>query len=362
MLRSSKTIKGTDGPVFENILMPRRIVVDSTAVDPLEYEGSADDDLYTIPAGTVMVPVSASNGAYIALQRSPYASKTESGGNTLIVVDDASPFRLADTIRYRDVSDDYTVVAIGAITAIDYDTQTLTVAGSVATAIAADDPVEVSYLDADMVILEDSVCVQDGNDTLHDTVAVGVIGGQVEASKLNMVGDWDELLALEMPHIDFIPVEPGTGTNRDASVAAGELDDDITYREAVTDVTTGDITATIATRAVAIAHGAGVISNAGFRLANTGADGTDDLAAELDVTINGTTIFTTKPVITDSATDGADTFAAATGVTPGVIDAAANIVADGDVIAYVWTLTRTTPEDEVADLLVFAEVEYKAGS
>jgi hypothetical protein len=42
----------------------------------------------------------------------------------------------------------------------------------------------------------------------------------------------------------------------------------------------------------------------------------------------------------------------------GVLDAAKVAVALGDIITFVGTLTRTTPEDEVADVTAICEISY----
>jgi len=119
----------------------------------------------------------------------------------------------------------------------------------------------------------------------------------------------------------------------------------------------GDLTASVNV-VVGYARAAGVISVAGFTLAETGADGTDALSLEGDFQIGGVTIHTVKPALDATAADGADTFTAGTGVTVGTIDAAANIVALNDPITFVGTLTRTTPETEMADLTLWCEVAY----
>lgn len=126
----------------------------------------------------------------------------------------------------------------------------------------------------------------------------------------------------------------------------------------LTDFVRGDIVAAPSDRLVGVASSDGTIALAGFSLGNTGADGTDDLSFELDVLINGVSIFTTPPALTKAAADGADTFTAGAGVTVGVIDAAANIVAAGDLITVAYTLDRTTPEDEIADLDTVINVAY----
>ena len=114
----------------------------------------------------------------------------------------------------------------------------------------------------------------------------------------------------------------------------------------------GDITANDLANWFLSAPLAGKVLDVGIRAANTGGDGTDDLAIAGDVNIGGTTCMTTLPALTDSATDGVDTFEAATGVTIGVVNPAANDFDRGDELTWDLDLTRTTPEDEMADVTV----------
>lgn len=147
----------------------------------------------------------------------------------------------------------------------------------------------------------------------------------------------------------------------DGSVDPEHLAATVTYKVSLQDFVRGDFTAAPSTRDIGFGIGAGVIVKAGFSLQNTGADGSDPLDLEMDVKIGATSIFTTKPKLEDAATDGVDTFTAGTGVTVGVIDAAEDDVAAGDQISIEWALTRTTPEDEMADLCAEVVVAYKAG-
>jgi len=133
---------------------------------------------------------------------------------------------------------------------------------------------------------------------------------------------------------------------------------ELTYRVPLRVSVAGDITSNIAATLIDVAHGAGRIVRAGMVLGNTGADGTDALSAELDVLVDGTTVFSTKPALAKTAADGASTLTAGTGVTVGVVNAAADDVAANSKVTYTLTLTRTTPEDEVADLFVVVDVEY----
>lgn len=152
----------------------------------------------------------------------------------------------------------------------------------------------------------------------------------------------------------------------DAKIADGAVDSEhlaatVTYKVALQDFVRGDFTAAPSTRDIGFGIGEGVIVKAGFSLQNTGADGTDPLDLEMDVKIGATSIFTTKPKLEDGAADGSDTFTAGAGITVGVIDTTKADVAANDQISIEWTLTRTTPEDEMADLFAEVVVAYKAG-
>jgi hypothetical protein len=124
----------------------------------------------------------------------------------------------------------------------------------------------------------------------------------------------------------------------------------------------GNVTASISSTVCAIAVAAGKITEAGLHLVTAGADGTDPLSYELDVLINGTTIFSTKPKLNyyTGAVAGANanTFVAGTGITVGVINAAANTVAIGNRVTYTLTRTATTPDTEAADAFMQGEIEY----
>jgi len=247
MLRTENALIGSEGFPWGSILLRRsNMVVDASAYNPLQFEGTASDDDYLIPAGTHMVPGSGLNGRYIQVQRALAVSMANANADTQIIVEDASPFRVGDTCRYRDANDDYAVAAIGVITAIDYATNELEFAGVVAAGLVADDVVEVAYNDADQVLLEAGVQVQDPNGNLVSKSASGVIAGQVSMAALHIVGDWDVLLAQEMTGMDFVPVEPGTGkspsavigttTIADKAVTTAKLDDDAVTGDQIADL------------------------------------------------------------------------------------------------------------------------------
>lgn len=193
----------------------------------------------------------------------------------------------------------------------------------------------------------DVLSVADANGEV-DTVSSApahIIGEAMEAA--GKAGVYVEMLVTR----EFVP----------DSIAPAALTAATTYAQQITHNVSGDLTASITAIGIGFARGAGTIDRAGFSLQNMGADGSDALSAELDILINGVSIFTTKPALAKNAADGASTFASGTGVTVGVIDEAANIVAAGDKITATWTLTRTSPEDEMADLCISADLKYKVG-
>lgn len=155
----------------------------------------------------------------------------------------------------------------------------------------------------------------------------------------------------------------GTLAVKALGVTPAQLSAAATSKTAIHERVSGDLTASVDATLSHIARTAGTIADAGLRLGNTGADAANPLSLELDVLINGTSIFTTKPAITKAAADAASTWAAATGVTPGVIDATKNILAAGDLVTYSLTLTRTaSPTDEMADAFVQYEIARKVGA
>lgn len=94
-----------------------------------------------------------------------------------------------------------------------------------------------------------------------------------------------------------------------------------------------------------------------FSVLHAGKDDSNDLQLELDIQINGTTCFTTKPVIAhvSGEADAQKTTVVSgdTGVTVGVLDGDAVAVSPGDIITGILTLTRTaSPTTEMADVAV----------
>ena len=183
-----------------------------------------------------------------------------------------------------------------------------------------------------------------------DTVSgtVNIIGVALEAA-----GKADVLVEMFLRPADAI-----------ATVSAAACEATVTERQTQIERTSGDIVASVAATIIdPHAVCVGVIDDAGFSLANTGTDSSNPLALELDVLINGTSIFTAKPKLLKTAADAANTWNSGTGVTVGVIDAAKNIVAVGDVITYSLTLTRTpSPGDEMDGAVVRIGRKNKVGA
>ena len=149
----------------------------------------------------------------------------------------------------------------------------------------------------------------------------------------------------------------GTG-----EVGTTQLAATCTEKVVLTHIVTGDITADPGDVLLGVASGAGTITKAGFVTSERGIDNVDALSVELDIEIGGTTIFTTKPKITEKTGGAASSFVAGDDIQIGVIDAAANDVVANDVIGLEWTLVRTTPDTEANGLTVYVEIEYKVGA
>lgn len=202
----------------------------------------------------------------------------------------------------------------------------------------------------------------DGAFAYGDYLAVADANGEVDtagAAPCHIVGRAEEAAGKAHVYVEMTVLTAYLA----ASVAPAALTDACTESQMMEYHTSGDVVATVTAKVIGIARGAGVIDKAGFRVGNTGTDASNPLSLEGDVLINGTTIFSTKPVIAKTAADGANSFASGTGVTVGVINAAANIVAANDIITAVLTLTRTaSPSDEMDTVDLFAFLTNKVGA
>ena len=127
-------------------------------------------------------------------------------------------------------------------------------------------------------------------------------------------------------------------------------------------VVSGEITTNVTSALLGAAKEPGLISDAWLSVAGSGKDDTNTLQVALDVTINGTTCLTTNPIIAHVSGEAAQQKTTKTdsdtGVTQAVIDTDANSVAQGDVIGYSLTLTRTaSPTTEMNNVAVVVEFE-----
>nr|BDD45814.1 hypothetical protein 13 [bacterium] len=125
------------------------------------------------------------------------------------------------------------------------------------------------------------------------------------------------------------------------------------------DLYSGEFSANITNRILGAPRDDCRISDAWFSVSESGRDDTDTLRATLDVKINGTTCISTNPSIDGAigkASEQRTTKISGEGAIQGVI-ATANLCSPGDVITYDLTLTRTTPDTEMAGLVVVVEFE-----
>lgn len=95
-----------------------------------------------------------------------------------------------------------------------------------------------------------------------------------------------------------------------------------------------------------------------------GTDATDTATNELDVLINTTSVFTTKPVLSyGTTTAGAgkvSTFAAGTGKVVPVLNADEVALAAGDIIYASFNVTVTTPDTAPGDVVALVVVRWDA--
>ncbi len=95
----------------------------------------------------------------------------------------------------------------------------------------------------------------------------------------------------------------------------------------------------------------GKLTNVSLSVGNRGRDTTDALALSADVRIGATSILTTPPAITMNSGEYA------TDLTTAVIDADNNQISRGQLVYVDLNLTRTTPDTEMADVIVVVDLE-----
>jgi hypothetical protein len=125
----------------------------------------------------------------------------------------------------------------------------------------------------------------------------------------------------------------------------------------------GEISATKKSLALGVINFPGKIRNVIASVSTAGKNDSSVPTVTVDVMINGTTIFTTKPIIAHVSGETAQhktTYSEAgdTGITAPVIDEDANTFAIGDIIT--WTATysgSTTPTTKMANVNIVVEVQ-----
>lgn len=113
-----------EGDVFQQKLSKLGITIGSDATDPLLHTQ------FVIPRTTPFAPVYVGtdhdHGLWMPIRRTR-AADAEAIGDPVIIVDDAEPFKVGDTVQIIDVAGPGTAVTDGgAITLIDYATNTIT--------------------------------------------------------------------------------------------------------------------------------------------------------------------------------------------------------------------------------------------
>lgn len=123
---------------------------------------------------------------------------------------------------------------------------------------------------------------------------------------------------------------------------------------------TGNVTVTGTGLILGSSQEAGQITKVWISLLSGGRDDASTLKIAANVKINGTSCMTTQPAIEYQSGElpaSQTTFTSGTGITQGVVDTDNNTIAAGDVISADYTVTRTSPDDEMNGLVVVAEFE-----
>jgi len=214
---------------------------------------------------------------------------------------------------------------------------------------------------ASVRVLGTSKVYADGAFAYGDQLAVADANGEVDtvgAAPVNIIG-----IALEAAGKAHVYVEMFVNRAFEgSSIAPAALTAACTQKQSFTLIATGNLIATIGPVCIGRAGFDGNVVAAGFKEGTNGIDGTDDLTRELTVTVGAVNVNSTKAKLIKSATGAAGTFTAGAGVTPGVLNASNVAVVEGDFIYVTWTLTRTTPETEIANLTIQVDIEGKVGA
>ena len=126
----------------------------------------------------------------------------------------------------------------------------------------------------------------------------------------------------------------------------------------------GELNASRSRAVMGAARSAGIVTDAWISVYGCGRDDSNNLSGEVDVKINGTTIFTTTPKIAgnngSASAQKTTKVAGDGGIVEGVINTAARSFSAGDVFTFDFTLTRTaSPTTEMNNLVVVVELEPK---
>ena len=111
---------------------------------------------------------------------------------------------------------------------------------------------------------------------------------------------------------------------------------------------------------------AGRVANAYLSVGASGKDDSNTLSLELDVKINGTSVFTTKPKIAhvsgEASQQKTTLVTGDTGITQAVMDTDNNDYSPGDLITYTYDLTRTaSPTTEISAPVAVIELMPNQG-
>lgn len=124
----------------------------------------------------------------------------------------------------------------------------------------------------------------------------------------------------------------------------------------------GELTASRSRAVMGAARTSGIVTDAWISVYGCGRDNSNNLSGEVDIKINGTSIFTTTPKIAgNNGSASAQKTTKVTGdagIVAGVINPSARSFSPGDVFTFDFTLTRTaSPTTEMSNLVVVAELE-----
>ena len=128
-------------------------------------------------------------------------------------------------------------------------------------------------------------------------------------------------------------------------------------------VVNSSLTSTLTNQMVEVARRAGNIDDVAIALAASGADGTNPLAIEVDVKIDGVSCLSTKPKITYTSGESSQAMSTLksgeyTDITQAIINHNANSFAENSIITFDATVTRTaSPDTEMSGLCVLIKFE-----